>query len=76
MKRNPQCYKSHYDNCDMGNVYDSNIGVDLNELRYSTGLAMVWLTPVGLMTFNFSKALNATVDDRTDNFQFSLGAPF
>lgn len=61
---------------DAGNVFDSTYGIDLDELRYSTGLAMVWLTPVGLMTFNFSKVLNAEVEDETDSFQFSLGAPF
>ncbi len=71
---------------DFGNVFD-NSGkkhedvVDsskpkLNELRYSAGLGLTWITPLGPLTFSLSKALNAKGEDETQIFQFSLGAPF
>lgn len=60
---------------DAGNVYDTEEGVDLGELRYSTGLSMAWLTPVGPLTFSYAVTLNEQDDDETESFQFTLGTP-
>ncbi|GEK72698.1 MULTISPECIES: outer membrane protein assembly factor BamA [Halomonas] len=51
-------------------------GVDLGELRYSVGLGISWLTPVGPLTFSIAEPLNAKSDDDTQFFQFSLGQTF
>ena len=61
---------------DMGNVYKDSTSFDAGELRYSSGVSAVWLSPIGPLTFSLAKALNAKVSDNTEIFQFSLGAVF
>ena len=61
---------------DAGSVFKDANSIDSNEFRYTTGLAFIWITPVGAMRFNFSNALNEEVGDSTRSFQFSLGSPF
>jgi outer membrane protein insertion porin family len=61
---------------DIGNVYKDYASFDAGELRYSTGVSAVWLSPIGPLTFSFAKALNAKAEDNTEIFQFSLGAVF
>ncbi|MGO2131286.1 MAG: outer membrane protein assembly factor BamA [Halomonas sp.] len=51
-------------------------GVDLGELRYSAGIGLSWLTPVGPLTFSIAKPINKKSDDDTQVFQFSLGQTF
>lgn len=58
---------------DAGNVYDTYDGVDLDELRYSAGVSLGWLTPVGPLTFSYAEALNPQDDDEVERFQFTLG---
>lgn len=70
---------------DFGNVYDTSCpsgdikdcsGPDLGELRYSAGVGLTWITPLGPLTFSLAQALNAKGEDETQVFQFSLGTPF
>ena len=63
---------------DAGNVFDSDRGFDLqaSELKYSAGIAAIWVTALAPMTFSFGKALNAEDGDRTQTFQFTLGTGF
>lgn len=58
---------------DAGNVYNTDEGVDLGEIRYSTGLSMVWMTPVGPLTFSYAMPLNDKEGDDVEQFQFTLG---
>nr|WP_298250921.1 outer membrane protein assembly factor BamA [uncultured Halomonas sp.] len=51
-------------------------GVDFGDLRYSVGLGLSWLTPVGPLTFSVAEPLNDESDDDTQFFQFSLGQTF
>ncbi|WP_443134868.1 outer membrane protein assembly factor BamA [Halomonas sp. GFAJ-1] len=51
-------------------------GVDLNDLRYSVGIGLSWLTPVGPLTFSIAEPLNDESGDDTQFFQFSLGQTF
>ncbi|MFC3284356.1 outer membrane protein assembly factor BamA [Litchfieldella rifensis] len=51
-------------------------GVDLGELRYSVGIGLSWLTPVGPLTFSVAEPLNDKEGDDTQFFQFSLGQTF
>ena len=61
---------------DAGSVFKDASSIDSDEFRYTTGIALIWITPVGAMRFNFAKALNEKEGDSTKSFQFSLGSPF
>ena len=49
---------------------------DFDEMRYSTGLAFNWFSPVGPLKLSFGKALNPEPDDRLQRIQFTLGTTF
>lgn len=61
---------------DAGNVFTDYDKFKVNELRLSTGLGFSWITPIGPLTFSYAKPLNATNQDRTQEFQFTIGVPF
>lgn len=69
---------------DVGNVFNTECGatqvncfdVDADELRYSVGIGLTWISGFGPLTFSLAKALNDTPDDETEVFQFSLGRTF
>ena len=58
--------------------YDFNV----DKLRYSTGVAVQWMAPMGIFRFSYAFPLNATkgslteYGDETENFQFSIGQAF
>lgn len=58
---------------DVGNVYNTAEGVDLDELRMTYGISMNWLTPVGPLIFSYAWPINAKDGDSLEKFQFSLG---
>jgi outer membrane protein insertion porin family len=64
---------------DAGNIwgvdYDSSID-DSNKIRSTTGVSASWKSPVGPMTFTFSKNLTKADTDKTEAFNFSLGTTF
>lgn len=71
--------------CSTGKGSGQNSGKDqvrmcsrpnLGDLRYSAGVGLTWITPLGPLTFSLAKALNDKDEDETQVFQFSLGAPF
>ena len=49
---------------------------NFKDLRYSTGVALSWVSPVGPLKFSLAKPLNAKQDDKTQVFQFTLGTVF
>ena len=61
---------------DAGNVYRDFNTFEAGELRYSTGLAGIWLTPLGPISVSFGFPLNAEDDDEEQNFQFTVGSFF
>ncbi len=62
---------------DFGNVYDTDDdGFDFGEMRYSTGLALTWLSPMGALGFVVALPLNDESDDETESFQFTFGGGF
>ena len=69
---------------DVGNVFNTNCSVsqincfdvDADELRYSVGIGVTWITGFGPMTFSLAKPLNAGPDDEEEAFQFTLGRGF
>ena len=61
---------------DAGNVYGPDEDFDFDTLRFSTGLAGIWLSPVGPMTMSIARPLRSETDDRTQGFQLTLGTSF
>lgn len=45
-------------------------------LRYSTGLAINWVSPVGPLKFSLAQPLNPQSDDKKQVFQFTMGQVF
>jgi outer membrane protein insertion porin family len=44
--------------------------------RYSTGLAVTWVSPLGPLKFSLAQPLNSQPGDRTQRFQFTFGSVF
>ncbi|MCP4701316.1 MAG: outer membrane protein assembly factor BamA [Gammaproteobacteria bacterium] len=61
---------------DAGNVYGIDEDFDAGLLRYSTGIAALWYSPLGGLSFSLAKPLHAQEGDETRIFQFSIGARF
>ena len=61
---------------DAGNVFAERERIQLSEMRYSAGLGLSWVSPVGPLKLSYGKALNAKPGDRTQTFQFQLGTGF
>lgn len=61
---------------DFGNVFPTYDDFDLNEFRGSYGIAFVWLSPVGPLTFSYAKPYNHRSVDSLQDFQFSIGSSF
>lgn len=59
---------------DVGQVYNDSVEID--DLRYSAGLALAWMTPIGPLSFTYASALNSESTDETEGFQFSIGSTF
>jgi outer membrane protein insertion porin family len=60
---------------DGGMVYGPGQSVDLGQLRYASGLAFNWYSPVGPLSFSYAVPLNSKPGDETESFQFTLGVP-
>ncbi|MDP9108243.1 MAG: outer membrane protein assembly factor BamA, partial [Pseudomonadota bacterium] len=61
---------------DGGNVYADRAHISLPELRYSAGIGLSWVSPVGPLRLSYGKPLNAKPEDRKQSFQFQLGQGF
>ena len=61
---------------DAGMVYAPSERVDLGELRYSTGLAFNYFSPIGPISMSWARPLNAKEGDSIDKAQFTLGVAF
>lgn len=61
---------------DIGNVFEDFDAFDSGELRYSTGISTLWLSPVGPLSLSFAVPLNDKAGDETEVVQFSLGGSF
>lgn len=59
---------------DGGNVFDNSI--DVGDLRYSAGIGVSWISPIGPIKFSYGKPLNAKDGDKEQAFQFQLGTGF
>jgi len=64
---------------DIGNVwgidYDKSLD-DSKKIRSSTGISTNWISPLGPMSFIFSKNITKANTDSTESFNFRLGTSF
>ncbi|QAU34621.1 outer membrane protein assembly factor BamA [Janthinobacterium sp. 17J80-10] len=61
---------------DAGNVFAENQKIKTGDLRYSGGLGISWISPIGPLKISYGKPFNAKPGDLTQNFQFQLGTGF
>lgn len=61
---------------DAGAVYGPGDLPGSAGLRYSTGAAVTWMSPVGPIKFSYAVPLNEQPDDELQKFQFTLGSMF
>ena len=62
------------DNCKEYQINCSELSVD--ELRYSYGVGVTWITGFGPMSLAIAKPTNAGPLERTEEFQFTVGNVF
>ena len=62
------------DNCKEYQINCSELSVD--ELRYSYGVGITWITGFGPMSLAIAKPTNAGPLERTEEFQFTVGNVF
>jgi outer membrane protein insertion porin family len=61
---------------DGGNVFGEGQKIQISDLRYSAGIGISWVSPIGPLKLSFGKPLNAKTGDREQKFQFQLGTGF
>ena len=63
---------------DGGQVFNPQDGenITFNDMRFSTGLGVSWISPVGPLKLSIGYPINPKPFDRTQRFQFQLGTGF
>lgn len=61
---------------DGGQIYQEGQKMRASELRFSAGLGVSWISPVGPLKLSYAKPLNAKPGDRLERFQFQMGTGF
>ena len=64
---------------DAGNVWGvdySDLISDNSKIRSSTGLAVDWFTPIGPLSFSFSKPITKADTDKTETIRLDIGTTF
>ena len=61
---------------DAGDIWGPGDNFTTQPMRYSTGVAVNWISPVGPLKFSLAEALNPQPYDQKAPFQFTLGQVF
>jgi len=61
---------------DAGNVFAEGERIRVSDLRYSAGVGISWVSPIGPLKLSYGVPLNAKDTDRKQQFQFQLGTGF
>jgi len=61
---------------DFGNVYNGVDNFKANELRVSTGVALLWRAPVGPISISYAFPLKKKDGDEIERLQFTFGGQF
>ncbi|MEY3629005.1 MAG: hypothetical protein RLY91_771 [Pseudomonadota bacterium] len=56
--------------------YGNDTSINWSQLRYSAGIGLSWISPIGPLQLSVAKALNAQAGDNTQVFQFQIGTGF
>ena len=56
--------------------YGNDTAIDLSKMRYSAGVGLSWVSPLGPLQLSLAKALNAKEGDNLQVFQFQIGTGF
>ncbi len=80
----PQLFGHHYPGeapsyrvslfVDAGNVFALPGDFRINDLRYSAGIGVTWLTPLGAIRLSWAKPINPRPQDILSYFQFTLAS--
>jgi outer membrane protein insertion porin family len=61
---------------DAGNVYGPDEDIEFDEIRYSTGLSAIWISPFGALSASYAVPFAEKSSDQLQNFQFTFGTSF
>lgn len=56
--------------------YGNDTAIDFGQMRYSAGIGLSWISPLGPLQLSFARPLNAKSGDNTQIFQFQIGTGF
>ena len=56
--------------------YGNDTAMNFSQLRYSAGIGLTWISPLGPLQLSYAKPLNAQESDNTQVFQFQIGTGF
>jgi outer membrane protein insertion porin family len=56
--------------------YGNDTSINLSQLRYSAGIGLSWISPLGPLQLSLAKPLNAKENDNLQIFQFQIGTGF
>ncbi len=59
-----------------GNTLVEKRKIELGDLRYSVGLGIAWISPLGPLKFSIAAPLNDKEGDDVERFQFQIGTGF
>jgi outer membrane protein insertion porin family len=61
---------------DGGQVFQEQAKIRPSEFRFSAGIGLSWISPVGPLKLSYAKPLNSLPGDRLERFQFQMGTGF
>ncbi|MFN7572491.1 MAG: outer membrane protein assembly factor BamA [Betaproteobacteria bacterium] len=61
---------------DTGWVWGPDQSPSTGDLRYSVGVGIAWISPLGPLRVSYARPLNAKPGDEEQNFQFQIGTGF
>ena len=59
-----------------GGRVDEKMSISLSDLRYSVGVGVAWISPLGPLKFSIAAPLNDKDGDEIERFQFQIGTGF
>jgi len=61
---------------DVGNVYTDSNAFDSGDLRVSTGVSVMWRSPMGPISISYAYPVRKEDDDEIERLQFTFGGSF
>ena len=61
---------------DAGNVYGPDEDIEFDDIRYSSGVSAIWISPFGAISASYAVPFATKSTDQEQNFQFTFGTSF